>query len=103
MKSLKFALPLMLALIVSANIKAEDAPKKEESWTGTLAEKAKDAKEGVVATLKVGDKSVNLWAEGDVAKNLADWAKKGAKVDVHGTAVDADNVKVSKAEPHKEK
>ena len=99
MKSLKFALPLMLALVVSANIKAEDAPKKEESWTGKLEEKAKDAKEGVVASLKVGDKSVALWAEGDVAKNLTEWAKKGAEVTV--TAVDAGNVKVSKAEPKK--
>jgi len=102
MKSFKFALPLMLAFVVSAYISADEKPAaKEQDWTGALVEKAKDAAEGVVAGLKVGDKTVNLWAEGDTAKHLADWAKKGAQVKVTGTAVDADNVKVSKAEPVK--
>jgi hypothetical protein len=103
MKSFKFALPLMLALVVSAYVKAEDAPAaKEESWTGVLAEKAKDAKEGVVAELKVGDKVVNLWAADEkVAKELGEWAKKGAKATVTGTKVDDANVKVSKAEAAK--
>ncbi len=106
MKAFKFALPLVLALLVSTAAKAEEKPAaKEGKWTGTLAEKGADAKAGVAAVLKVkdGDKevSVNLWADGDTAKNLADWAKKGAKVEVHGEAVDATNVKVKKAEPVK--
>ncbi|HYF51353.1 MAG TPA: hypothetical protein VEJ63_18205 [Planctomycetota bacterium] len=101
MKSFKFALPLMLALVVSAYIQAEDKPAaKEESWTGKLVEKAKDGKE--TAGLKVGDKTVALWAEGDVAKNLTEWAAKGAEVTVTGVMTDA-GVKVSKAEPAKKK
>jgi len=94
-----FALPLMLALLVSAFIQAEDKPvNKEQDWTGKLVEKAKDAKE--TASLKVGDKTVALWAEGDVAKNLTDWAAKGAEVKITGVMTDA-GVKVSKAEPAK--
>jgi hypothetical protein len=103
MKSFKFALPLMLALVVSAYVKAEDAPAaKEESWSGTLVEKAKDAKEGVAAGLKVGDKTVSLWTEDKkLAGELADWAKKGAKAKVTGTKVDDANVKVAKVEQEK--
>jgi hypothetical protein len=105
MKSFKFALPLMLALVVSAYVKAEDAPApaaKEESWSGVLAAKPADAKEGVVATLKVGDKVVTLWAtDKKVAEELTAWAAKGAKAKVTGTKVDDANVKVSKAEAEK--
>jgi hypothetical protein len=73
-----------------------------ETWMGTLAEKPKEAKEGVVAELKVkaGDKDtvVNLWADGEIAKELKDMAPNANKVKVTGTKVDAANVKVSKVE-----
>jgi hypothetical protein len=95
----KYALPLVLALIVSASVTADE---QVESWTGTLAAKPADAKEGVVAVLKVkaGDKevSVNLWATGEEAKKLTDWAAKGAQAKISGTKVDDANVKVTKVE-----
>jgi hypothetical protein len=98
----KFALPLVLFALLAAKVQAAEGEAKTETWTGTLAEKAKDAKEGVVAGLKVkeGDKEVivNLWAEGEVAKELKEWAAKGAKAKVTGTKVDATNVKATKAE-----
>ena len=99
MKMVKFALPLVLFALMAAQVKADD---KVESWTGTLAAAPADAKAGVVATLKVkdGDKevSVALTAEGDVAKELKEWAAKGAKAKISGTKVDATNVKVAKVE-----
>jgi hypothetical protein len=100
MRILKYALPLVVFVLIAA--KAGAAEDKVETWTGTLAEKAKDAKEGVAAALKVkdGDKevSVNLWAEGAVAKDLKEMAAKGAKAKVTGTKVDATDVKVTKVE-----
>jgi hypothetical protein len=95
----KYALPLVLALIVATGVRADD---KVESWSGKLAAKAADAKEGVVAVLnvKAGDKvvSVNLWATGEEAKKLTELAAKGAEVTVSGTKVDDTNVKVAKVE-----
>ncbi len=99
MRMVKFAIPLVLFALMAANVKADD---KVETWTGTLAAAPADAKAGVVATLKVkdGDKevAVALWAEGDAAKELKEWAAKGAKAKVSGTKVDATNVKVTKLE-----
>jgi hypothetical protein len=99
MKMFKYALPLFVFALMAAQVTAED---KVESWTGTLAAAPADAKAGVVATLTVkdGDKdvAVSLWAEGDTAKELKEWAAKGAKAKVTGTKVDATNVKVTKVE-----
>jgi len=99
MRILKCAVPLVLLIAIAAQVRAED---KVESWTGTLAAAPAGAKEGVVAALKVkdGDKEVevNLWAEGDTAKTLKEWAGKGAKAKITGTKVDAANVKVTKVE-----
>src|SRR4051812_22595745 len=72
MRSLKYALPLVLFVLLAASARAEEGEKHEkkahETWTGTLDEAPKDAKAGVVAVLKVkkDDKeiAVNLWAEG---------------------------------------
>jgi hypothetical protein len=99
MKMFKYALPLFVFALMAAQVTAED---KVETWTGTLAAAPADAKAGVVATLTVkdGDKdvAVSLWAEGDTAKELKEWAAKGAKAKVTGTKVDATNVKVTKVE-----
>ncbi len=108
MRAFKFALPLVLALMVAGNVWAEekkDAP-KEEKWTGVLSAKGADAKEGVAAvlTVKAGDKEVkvNVHADGDLAKAIAEHAAKGAKVEVTGTKVDDTNVKATKCEAAKE-
>jgi hypothetical protein len=102
MTSLKFALPMFVFLIIASQVKGADADAKAETWTGTLAAAPAGAKDGVVAALKVkdGDKDVvvSLWADGDVAKDLKDWAAKGAKAKITGTKVDAANVKVTKVE-----
>lgn len=98
MRTIKYALPLVVAMLLAAQVRADDPV----AWTGTLAEKPADAKEGVVAVLKVknGDTEtvVNLWAEGDTAKTLTDWAGKKAAVVVTGSKVDDSNVKVTKVE-----
>ena len=104
MQSMKFVLPLMLALVVSSYVSAEDAKPvaKEEVLTGKLSEKAKDAKEGVVACLKSGDKMVCLWTKDEaLVKALTEGAKAGAEVKVTCTHVDADNVSVTKCDPVK--
>jgi hypothetical protein len=71
-------------------------------FIGTLSEKPKDAKEGVVAVLTVKDKAkkeektYNLWATGENAKKLTDLLKKtGATVKVTGDAKESD-IKVDK-------
>lgn len=98
MRTMKYALPLFVAMLLATQVRADDPA----TWTGTLAEKPADAKEGVVAVLKVknGDAevTVNLWAEGDTAKTLTDWAGKKATVTVTGAKVDDANVKVAKVE-----
>jgi hypothetical protein len=106
MRSLKYALPLVLFVLLAASARAEEGEKHEkkahESWTGTLDEAPKDAKAGVVAVLKVkkDDKEivVNLWAEGKNADTLKEWAPKKAEVTVTGHKVDDTNVKVNKVE-----
>ncbi len=99
MRTFKYALPLVVAILMAAQVRADDPP---ATWTGTLAEKPADAKDGVVAVLKVknGDAevSVNLWADGDTAKTLKEWAGKKATVTVTGAKVDDTNVKVAKVE-----
>ena len=99
MRMVKIALPLLVLALMAAQVTAED---KVETWTGVLAAAPADAKAGVVATLTVkdGDKDVvvALWAEGDTAKEVKEWAAKGAKAKITGTKVDATNVKVTKIE-----
>jgi hypothetical protein len=89
---MKFVLPLMLALVVSSYVSAADAPAaKEESWTGKLAEKGKDAKEGVVACLKVDEKTTVCLStkDAELAKKLVEGAAKGAEVKITGTKSEA--------------
>ena len=100
MRTIKYALPLVIAIVLAAQVRADDPP--PSTLTGTLAEKPADAKDGVVAVLKVknGDAevAVNLWADGDTAKTLTEWAGKKATVTVTGAKVDDANVKVAKVE-----
>src|SRR5207248_447697 len=101
MRMLKFALPLVLAMVVAGVVHAD-----EGEWTGTLSEKPADAKAGIVAvlTVKDGDKEVkvNLWAEGATAKTLTEWSAKKAMVTVKGDKTD-DNVKVKEVKKAEEK
>src|SRR5437016_2720638 len=103
MRTLKYALKdwvatksllLVLLVLVSASVKAEEGEKHErkyESWTGTLDAAPSDAKAGVVAVLKVkkDDKEVvlNLWAVGKTADTLKEWAARKAEVKITGNKV----------------
>jgi len=127
MKSLKFALPLMLAMVVSVGLKAADekpaaagtetkpadtkpAAGTEVTMKGALGEKPADAKAGIVATLKhhekgapKGDsKTLNLAATGDIATELTTLAGKKAHVEITGTQ-DGDTITVTKVTESKGK
>ena len=99
MRTLKYALPFVLLALFQFPVLAVNG-----AWTGILAAAPADAdaKDGVVATItiKEGDKDVviNLHAEGDTARDLKEWASKGAKVRIIGNHIDAKHVKVSKVE-----
>lgn len=99
MRRMNQALPLALVLLVLLAIPAAAI---NQIWTGTLAAAPAGAKDGVVATLafKDGakDATVNLWADGDTAKNLKEWAAQGSKAKIAGSKIDDANVKVSTAE-----
>ena len=101
MKHARHVLPLFFAMVMCGAYAAEP----EQSWTGTLLEKPANAKEGVVAALKTTlngkEVQVNLWATGETATQLKDWAAKSARVTVTGTKVDDENVKVTKVEQAK--
>jgi hypothetical protein len=77
----------------------------DQAWTGQLAAKPLDAKEGVAALMKVtkGDKVewVNLLATGNNAKILDDWAVKRGSITVYGTLT-AEGIKVSKVDESSE-
>ena len=99
MRRLIQALPLALVFLALLSAPASAI---NQIWTGTLGAAPAGAKEGVVATLafKEGDKDVtmNLLADGDVAKNLKEWAAKSQKAKIAGSKVDDANIKVSTAE-----
>jgi hypothetical protein len=101
MRTLKVAVPLFFFVFTTLALGAD-----EMTWTGTLGDKPANAKEGVVAVLhvKTGEKeqTVNLWATGDTATTLKEWAGKSAKVTITGTKVDDQNVKVDKVVQAKE-
>jgi len=91
------------AFVSAAEEKAENSKEasSEQTWSGQLAAKPLDAKEGVAATMKVtkGDKVewVNLLATGDNAKLLDDWAVKRGSITVYGTLT-PEGIKVSKVD-----
>jgi len=72
--------------------------KSEQSYTGSLTNKGVSSKPGVVAVLKLtrDDKVewVDVWAIGDPAKKLEDWAAQHAEVTVIGTLT-PDGIKVT--------
>ena len=72
-----------------------------DAFTGQLAAKGLDAKEGVAALMKIskGDKVewVSLLATGNDAKVLDDWAVKRGSITVHGTLT-PDGIKVTKVD-----
>ena len=93
MKSLRFAVPLVLALLVSASVLAEEGKTEAKKFRGTVAAKGADAKAEVTAVLNMGEhKTANLIATGDVAKKVTDLV--GKKVVVTGTK-DGDNITVT--------
>ena len=99
MRRMNQAVPLALVFLLLLSAPASAI---NQVWTGTLAAAPAGAKEGVVATLtfKEGAKDVvvNVWADGDTAKDLKDWAAKGLKVKLTGSKIDDANIKVSAAE-----
>lgn len=101
MRTFKYALPLFFFALTTLAIAAD-----ELTWTGTLGAKPATAKDGVVAVLIVKadgkESTVNLWATGETATTLKEWAAKSAKVTVTGTKVDDANVKVTKVVEAKE-
>jgi len=105
MKALKYALPIVLAILVSGAFAGEEAKEHKDKLSGTVAAKAADAKEGVVAVLKVKkeDKEVvvNLLASGEVAEKLVKAIDK--VVEVTGTKVDDTNFKVAKVKVEEKK
>lgn len=98
----------LLLTIASVPLRAEEASKtdkrekKQDVWTGTLEEAPKTAKAGVIALLKFtkDDKEivVNLWASGETAATLKEWAVQKVEVTVTGNKVDETDFKVSKVE-----
>ena len=106
MRMVKFAIPMLLALVIMAGARAEDA--KEEKISGKLAA-APAGKAGVVAVLtthkgKGGEegKSYNLTADGAIATQIADFVAKGSRVDIHGSGT-TDSFKVASVTEHKGK
>jgi hypothetical protein len=103
MKSYKIALPLMLALVLSAaSYAADKADGKKGGTVGIVSEAPAGGDAKVVAVLKVKrpeEKSIDLMAEGEVATQLKDFAKKGARVKVMGEAsADGKSMTVTKVE-----
>jgi hypothetical protein len=103
----KFAVPMLLALMIVSGARAEDA--KEEKISGKIAAAPAGAKAGVIAVLtthkgKDGTegKSYNLTADGAAATQIADFVAKGAKVDAMGSGT-TDSFKVSSITEHKGK
>ena len=93
MRVVQFILPLVLAAFLSSSVLAAD---KEVNVKGTLAEKAADAKAGVVAVLverapkaePPQTKKYDLVATGDVATKLTTLATAKARVEVTGVETD---------------
>lgn len=94
MRMLKFMVPFVLALIVSAG--SEAAEKSVAKLTGELSAKPADAKAGVVAVLSTKGrkgkdgtvaevKKYNLFAEGAVATQITEMVGKIEKVDITGS------------------
>lgn len=99
MKAIKFAVPMVLALLVSAFTYAGEA--KEEKFVGKV-EKAAKVEKDVVATLKAKvegkEVTLNLVAKDEVAKQVV--ALDGKEAVVHGVKT-GDNVVVAKIEAKK--
>ncbi|HEY3319028.1 MAG TPA: hypothetical protein VGP72_00930 [Planctomycetota bacterium] len=83
----------------------------EVNVRGVLSEKAKEAPEGVVAMLTIipkkfevveERKTLNLYAKGELVKQLQDWAKEKTRVIVTGTLVTG-GISVAKADLYKKK
>lgn len=102
MKSLKFAVPLVLALLVSASVRAEDKKEDAKKFVGLVEKAPADAKAGVVALLKVDDKTTLNLVVAVTDKDLTAQVTKlvGKNVEVTGTEVKTNvTVKSIKEQP----
>ena len=106
MRMLKFAVPMVLALIVISSARAEDADATKISGKVSAAPAGKTGVVAVLTTHKGKDgsegKTYNLTADGAVATQLADFVTKGARVDVTGSGT-TDSFKVATVAEHKHK
>ena len=98
MKTYKLLLPLVLAIVVPAGLKAEEHAKKDKPaqtrWSGEYAKAAEDAKDSI-GTLKAKDKTFTLKGTAEIAAQLVALGEKKVTVigKLEGETIEVSEVK----------